>query len=157
MACQTLTHQTPSYMTPRVVEVAPNDVLWQNLSLPWWNRHLRNAIVFLVSLALVALFIPYICAQSIGFTQKNDSCVCVCPKLERHCDITYPASSGSSDQSLDLSPWCSLAPSRQTERVCDQDASRNNGAKVLFCLCTSSILPRHYLGRCCNSTCWLPC
>ena len=35
MACQTVSHHTPNQMAPRVVEISPDDVLWDNMSIKW--------------------------------------------------------------------------------------------------------------------------
>ncbi|KAF2817694.1 DUF221-domain-containing protein [Mytilinidion resinicola] len=45
MACQSLSHHIPRQMAPRTVEVNPNYVLWDNLSIKWWERYLRTTIV----------------------------------------------------------------------------------------------------------------
>jgi hypothetical protein len=41
MACQSLSHHVPRQMNPRTVEVNPNHVLWDNLTMKWWERYLR--------------------------------------------------------------------------------------------------------------------
>lgn len=53
MACQSLSHHIPRQMTPRTVEVNPNYVLWDNLSIKWWERYLRTGSVALTITALV--------------------------------------------------------------------------------------------------------
>jgi hypothetical protein len=40
-------------MTPRIVEISPDDVLWDNMSIKWWERYIRVAIVVGVSIGLV--------------------------------------------------------------------------------------------------------
>jgi hypothetical protein len=54
MACQSVSHHIPRQMTPRTVEVNPNYVLWENLSMKWWERYLRmlGVIVFIVALVI---------------------------------------------------------------------------------------------------------
>lgn len=37
MACQAVTHHVPKQMAPRTVEISPNDVVWDNMSIKWWN------------------------------------------------------------------------------------------------------------------------
>lgn len=56
MACQSLSHHSPNHMTPRVVEVAPGDVIWDNLSIRWWERLLRLIIVIVLITGLVILW-----------------------------------------------------------------------------------------------------
>ncbi|KAK6340517.1 hypothetical protein TWF696_008843 [Orbilia brochopaga] len=41
MACQATNHHVPLRMSPRYLEVAPTDVLWENLHMKWWDRYLR--------------------------------------------------------------------------------------------------------------------
>ncbi|PKY01335.1 DUF221-domain-containing protein [Aspergillus campestris IBT 28561] len=42
MACQAVSHHTPKQMAPRIVEISPDDVIWDNMSLRWWERYLRT-------------------------------------------------------------------------------------------------------------------
>lgn len=56
MACQSLSHHVPQHMTPRLVEIAPGDVLWENMSMKWWERYLRTAIVFVLAFGLIVLY-----------------------------------------------------------------------------------------------------
>jgi hypothetical protein len=53
MACQSVSHHIPRQMTPRTVEVNPNYVLWDNLSMKWWERYLRMLGVIVLIVALV--------------------------------------------------------------------------------------------------------
>ncbi len=53
MACQAVSHHTPNQMTPRLVEISPDDVLWDNMSLKWWESYLRTAIVTLLVIGMV--------------------------------------------------------------------------------------------------------
>ena len=53
MACQAVSHHIPNQMAPRLVEISPNDVLWDNMSITWWERYLRTAIVLTLIVALV--------------------------------------------------------------------------------------------------------
>lgn len=54
MACQSLSHHVPRQMDPRTVEVNPNYVLWDNLTMKWWERYLRlfGVIVLIVGLII---------------------------------------------------------------------------------------------------------
>lgn len=45
MACQAVSHHMPNQMAPRMIEVSPDDVLWSNMSIRWWERYLRTGIV----------------------------------------------------------------------------------------------------------------
>ncbi len=45
MACQSVTHHVPKHMSPRVVEVSPGDILWDNMAIRWWDEWLRVVIV----------------------------------------------------------------------------------------------------------------
>jgi hypothetical protein len=53
MACQSVSHHIPRQMTPRTVEVNPMYVLWDNLSMKWWERYLRMLGVILLIVGLV--------------------------------------------------------------------------------------------------------
>ncbi|KAL6157859.1 hypothetical protein ACJQWK_07626 [Exserohilum turcicum] len=53
MACQSLSHHIPRQMNPRTVEVNPNYVLWENLTMKWWERYLRFFGVVLLIVGLV--------------------------------------------------------------------------------------------------------
>jgi hypothetical protein len=53
MACQALSHHIPRQMTPRTVEVNPNYVMWDNLSVRWWARYLRMGTVILAIIGLI--------------------------------------------------------------------------------------------------------
>lgn len=56
MACQSLTHHVPKLMAPRWVEISPDDVLWHNLSMKWWERYLRTSVVILCIIGLTLLW-----------------------------------------------------------------------------------------------------
>ncbi|KAL5119661.1 hypothetical protein ACEQ8H_002507 [Pleosporales sp. CAS-2024a] len=53
MACQSVSHHIPRQMNPRTVEVNPAYVLWDNLSMKWWERYARSLGVIIVIVALV--------------------------------------------------------------------------------------------------------
>lgn len=56
MACQSVSHHLPQHMAPRIVEISPDDVLWDNLSVAWWERYLRSGIILVVCVALIILY-----------------------------------------------------------------------------------------------------
>jgi len=53
MACQTVSHHIPRQMAPRTVEVNPAYVLWENLSMKWWERYLRMFGIIILIVALI--------------------------------------------------------------------------------------------------------
>ncbi|KAF1849375.1 DUF221-domain-containing protein [Cucurbitaria berberidis CBS 394.84] len=53
MACQSVSHHIPRQMAPRTVEVNPNYVLWDNLTMKWWERYLRMGAVIVIIIGLV--------------------------------------------------------------------------------------------------------
>ena len=53
LACQAVSHHVPNYMTPRVVEIAPDDVVWDNMSIKWWERYLRTCLILIIVVGLV--------------------------------------------------------------------------------------------------------
>ena len=70
MACQSLSHHVPKNMAPRMVEVSPLDVLWNNLSVKWWERYSRTTLVFASIVALTILYlIPVTFAAAISQVQ----------------------------------------------------------------------------------------
>lgn len=56
MACQSVTHHVPQHMAPRLVEISPDDVLWDNMSIKWWERYLRTGVVLAISAALIVFY-----------------------------------------------------------------------------------------------------
>jgi calcium permeable stress-gated cation channel len=53
MACQAVSHHIPKQMAPRVVEISPDDVIWDNMSIKWWERYLRTGGIFIVVCGMV--------------------------------------------------------------------------------------------------------
>jgi len=45
MACQAVTHHVPKQMAPRTVEISPTDVVWDNMSIKWWESWFRTGLV----------------------------------------------------------------------------------------------------------------
>lgn len=60
MACQSLSHHIPRQMDPRTVEVNPNDVIWDNLTMPWWSRYVRMFIIVAIIITLIILWSPLV-------------------------------------------------------------------------------------------------
>jgi hypothetical protein len=56
MACQSTLHHLPKHMSPRVVEISPRDVIWENMALSWWQELARAHIVISLILAMVILW-----------------------------------------------------------------------------------------------------
>jgi len=56
MACQSLNHHLPQQMGPRYLEVNPNDVIWENMRIKWWERYIR---ITLVTCAVAGLIIGW--------------------------------------------------------------------------------------------------
>ncbi|CAK7228088.1 hypothetical protein SCUCBS95973_006762 [Sporothrix curviconia] len=56
MACQSVTHHVPKHMAPRVVEVSPGDVIWDNMAIRWWDEWLRTGIVVGVVFGMTILW-----------------------------------------------------------------------------------------------------
>lgn len=49
MACQAVSHHIPKQMAPRLVEISPDDVLWDNMSIRWWEGYIRTAVVIAIA------------------------------------------------------------------------------------------------------------
>ncbi|KAF2181915.1 DUF221-domain-containing protein [Zopfia rhizophila CBS 207.26] len=59
MACQSLSYHIPRQMAPRTVEVNPNYVLWNNLTMKWYMRYVRTfGIVVLIMALIICWGIP---------------------------------------------------------------------------------------------------
>jgi len=56
MACQSVASHRPMHMTPRYIEVAPEDVVWDSMQLLWWQRLIR---VYGINAAVAALIVFY--------------------------------------------------------------------------------------------------
>ncbi|KAF7162644.1 hypothetical protein CNMCM5623_007869 [Aspergillus felis] len=53
MACQAVSHHLPKQMAPRIVEISPDDVIWDNMSMKWWERYLRTFGILTIVCAMV--------------------------------------------------------------------------------------------------------
>lgn len=53
MACQSLSYHIPRQMAPRTVEVNPNYVMWENLTMKWWERYVRMFFVIALIILLI--------------------------------------------------------------------------------------------------------
>ncbi|KKK13428.1 hypothetical protein ARAM_000888 [Aspergillus rambellii] len=53
MACQAVSHHLPKQMAPRIVEISPDDVIWDNMSMKWWERYLRTFGILAVVCGMV--------------------------------------------------------------------------------------------------------
>ena len=56
MACQAVSHHIPKQMAPRLVEIDPNDVIWDNMSVPWWSMYLRTGGVVVILVGMIILW-----------------------------------------------------------------------------------------------------
>lgn len=56
MCCQSLSHHIPQHMAPRLVEISPDDVIWDNMSIKWWERYLRTGVILLISAGLIVFY-----------------------------------------------------------------------------------------------------
>ncbi|KAF4445916.1 hypothetical protein F53441_10387 [Fusarium austroafricanum] len=56
MACQSVIHHVPRQMAPRMNEISPKDVDWDNMAFSWWQEWLRAGIVFVIVIAMIFLW-----------------------------------------------------------------------------------------------------
>ncbi|ETI21294.1 hypothetical protein G647_07640 [Cladophialophora carrionii CBS 160.54] len=56
MACQAVSHHLPKQMAPRLVEIDPNDVIWDNMSIPWWQAYIRTGAVIVIVVGMIILW-----------------------------------------------------------------------------------------------------
>lgn len=54
-AFQVVAHHHALHMSPRFIGVKPEEVIWKNLDIPWWQRIIRRYVVFLL-IALLIIF-----------------------------------------------------------------------------------------------------
>ncbi|KAF1967647.1 DUF221-domain-containing protein [Bimuria novae-zelandiae CBS 107.79] len=55
MACQTVIHTNPGYMTPRTLPTSVDDIVWDNVCITWWERNVRTVASNVVIAALAML------------------------------------------------------------------------------------------------------
>jgi len=53
MACQSVNHHMPKQMAPRMIEISPDDVIWDNMSITWWQSYIRTLIVLAMICGLI--------------------------------------------------------------------------------------------------------
>ncbi|KAI6785302.1 uncharacterized protein J7T54_006944 [Emericellopsis cladophorae] len=63
MACQSTMHHLPKHMSPRIVEISPRDVIWENMAMSWWQKWARSFGVVSLIVAMVILW-----ATPVAFT-----------------------------------------------------------------------------------------
>ena len=69
-AYQTTTHHLPLHMAPRFIGINPEDVIWDNLRIKWWERKVRYAATIAFVCALVIFWaIP---VSFVGFLSNLD-------------------------------------------------------------------------------------
>jgi hypothetical protein len=56
MACQSVTHHVPKRMAPRIVEISPDDVIWDNMAIKWWVEWAKKFVVFAVVVGMIILW-----------------------------------------------------------------------------------------------------
>jgi hypothetical protein len=52
-AYQVITHHHALHMSPKAIGVKPQDVIWNNLSIPWWQLILRRYAVYAIVAVLI--------------------------------------------------------------------------------------------------------
>jgi len=56
MAAQAVSHHIPRHMAPRMVEVSPTDVIWDNMSIKWWEAWLRTGVIMAIVTGMIILW-----------------------------------------------------------------------------------------------------
>ncbi|EOO03927.1 putative duf221-domain-containing protein [Phaeoacremonium minimum UCRPA7] len=56
MACQSVTHHIPKHMAPRIVEISPDDVIWDNMAMKWWDEWARTLLGTAIVFGMVILW-----------------------------------------------------------------------------------------------------
>jgi len=57
-AYQELPYHKPKHMQPRTIGTAPEEIIWKNLSMPWWRRELSYALATTLVTLLIILWSP---------------------------------------------------------------------------------------------------
>lgn len=52
-AFQVVAHHHALHMSPRYIGVTPDDVIWKNLDIPWWQRIVRRYVVYFMIACLI--------------------------------------------------------------------------------------------------------
>ncbi|KAG9250619.1 uncharacterized protein F5Z01DRAFT_349304 [Emericellopsis atlantica] len=67
MACQSTIHHLPKHMSPRIVEISPRDVLWENMAMSWWQVWARSfGVVCLIVAMVISWTIPVAFTATLG-------------------------------------------------------------------------------------------
>lgn len=56
LASQAVVHHLPNQMSPRLNEIAPRDVIWDNMAFSWWQEWLRTGLVTVAICATTLLW-----------------------------------------------------------------------------------------------------
>lgn len=56
MACQSEIYHLPQYMAPRTVEISPQDVIWSNMALSWWEEWIRMTLAIGIVFVMILLW-----------------------------------------------------------------------------------------------------
>lgn len=56
IAVQSVSHHSPNSMTPRYLEVSPQEVIWTNMQLSWWERYIWTTFIWVVVIAFTIFF-----------------------------------------------------------------------------------------------------
>jgi hypothetical protein len=66
-AAQTVAHHQPLHMAPRYIGITPEEVIWSNLKIKWWERIIRMSATTAFIVALVVFWsIPVAVVGSIS-------------------------------------------------------------------------------------------
>ncbi|ORZ07890.1 hypothetical protein BCR42DRAFT_455829 [Absidia repens] len=67
MAAQTLIHHTELQMAPRYIQIAPSDIIWENMNIKSFERLIRRMVSISVTTAIIIFWaIPVVFVQSIS-------------------------------------------------------------------------------------------
>ena len=53
MACQSVSHHVPNQMSSRFVEIAPGDIIWDNMSIRWWESYIRKGVILVLFIGIL--------------------------------------------------------------------------------------------------------
>lgn len=79
-AQQVLAHHRPLQMSPRLLGIRPDEVVWSTLAIPWWQRTVRRfAMLSLIAAAIIFWSIP---SALVGMLSSIESLTKIAPFLD---------------------------------------------------------------------------
>jgi hypothetical protein len=66
-AAQVLIHHQALHMTPKIIGIRPEEVIWKNLKMPWWQKVVRRyAVIAIITVLIIFWAVPVAFVSSIS-------------------------------------------------------------------------------------------